>query len=232
MVERQPQDAAVLEAWRAAGNPLGNHSWSHMDLRKQAAEAFEADVNQNEPLLDKWMSNQDWHWFRYPYLAEGETREKRASIRSFLGQRGYRIAGVTMSFGDYQWNEPYARCRTKGDNQAVALLESSFLAAADESIRYYRELSSTLYGRDIPYVLLLHVGAFDAVMMPRLLKLYESRGFTFVTLADAERDEFYREDIDLHLQIGPDTLEEAMAERHLPLPAHTAFAPQLEALCR
>jgi lysophospholipase L1-like esterase len=232
MVERQPQDAAVLESWRASGNPLGNHSWSHMDLRKQAAEPFEADVNQNEPLLDKWMSNQDWHWFRYPYLAEGETREKRASIRSFLGQRGYRIAGVTMSFGDYQWNEPYARCRAKGDDQAVAFLESSFLAAADESIRYYRRLSSTLYGRDIPYVLLLHVGAFDAVMMPRLLELYESRGFTFVTLNDAERDEFYREDTDLHLPPGPDTLEEAMAERHLSLPPHTAFASQLEALCR
>ena len=232
MVEKQPQDAAVLEAWRAAGNPLGNHSWSHMDLRKQAAEAFEADVNQNEPLLDKWMSNQDWHWFRYPFLAEGETKEKRASIRTFLGQRGYKIAGVTMSFGDYQWNEPYARCRTKGDNHAVALLESSFLAAADESIRYYRGLSSTLYGRDIPYVLLLHVGAFDAEMMPRLLKLYQSRGFKFVTLDDAERDEFYREDTDLHLQISPDTLEEAMAERHLSLPPHAAFASQLEALCR
>jgi hypothetical protein len=89
-----------------------------------------------------------------------------------------------------------------------------------------------LYGRDIPYVLLLHVGAFDAEMMPRLLKLYQSRGFQFVTLDDAERDEFYQEDTDLRLQIGPDTLEEVMAERHLSLPAHTAFAPQLEALCR
>jgi lysophospholipase L1-like esterase len=232
MIERQPQDVSVLEAWRAAGNPLGNHSWSHMDLRKQTPAAFEADVNQNEPLLDKWMSNRDWHWFRYPFLAEGETREKRDSIRTFLGQRGYKIAGVTMSFGDYQWNEPYARCRRKGDSQAIQVLERTFLAAADESIRYYRGLSSTLYGRDIPYVLLLHVGAFDAEMLPRLLKLYESRGFRFVTLDDAERDEFYREDIDPQLAPGPDTLEEAMAGRHLPLPPHTAFAAQLGALCR
>jgi peptidoglycan/xylan/chitin deacetylase (PgdA/CDA1 family) len=231
-LEQQPGDVTVLEAWRAAGHPLGNHSWSHMDLRKQPVENFEADVSRNEPLLDKWMSKQDWHWFRYPFLAEGETQEKRASIRAFLLQRGYKVAGVTMSFGDYLWNEPYARCRAKGDDQAVALLESSFLAAADESIRYYRGLSSTLYGRDIPYVLLLHVGAFDAKMMPRLLQLYESRGFKFVTLDDAERDEFYQRDTDLHLQTGPDTLEEAMAERHLALPPHATFAPQLEALCR
>jgi peptidoglycan/xylan/chitin deacetylase (PgdA/CDA1 family) len=231
-LEQQPGDVTVLQAWRAAGHPLGNHSWSHMDLRKQAVESFEADVNQNEPLLDKWMSHQDWRWFRFPFLAEGETPEKRASIRAFLLQHGYRIAAVTMSFGDYQWNEPYARCRAKGDDQAVSMLETSFLAAAEESIRYYRGLSSALYDRDIPYVLLLHAGAFDAEMMPRLLELYESHGFKFVTLDEAERDEFYREDTDLHLPTGPDTLEEAMAERHLPLPPHTAFAPKLEALCR
>jgi lysophospholipase L1-like esterase len=231
-LEQQPGDVTVLKAWRAAGHPLGNHTWSHMDLRKQAVENFAADVSQNEALLDKWMSHEDWHWFRFPFLAEGDTTEKRASIRSFLLQHGYRIAAVTMSFGDYQWNEPYTRCRAKGDEEAIALLKSSFLAAAEESIRYYRGLSSALYGRDIPYVLLLHVGAFDAEMLPRLLELYESHGFKFVTLDDAERDEFYREDTDLHLQTGPDTLEEAMAERYLPLPPHTAFAPQPEALCR
>jgi peptidoglycan/xylan/chitin deacetylase (PgdA/CDA1 family) len=235
-LERQPDDAAVLQAWRDAGHLLGNHTWSHLDLRRNATDAFAADVKHNEPLLDKLMSHQDWHWFRFPFLAEGETAgktdDKRDSIRTFLGQRGYKIAGVTMSFGDYQWNEPYARCRAKNDSQAIAFLKSSFLDAADESIRYYRGLSSSLYGRDIPYVLLLHVGAFDAEMLPQLLQLYQARGFKFVTLDDAERDEFYREDTDPQLPPGPKTLEETMADRHLSLPPRAAFAPRLEALCR
>jgi lysophospholipase L1-like esterase len=230
-LEQQPADAAVLEAWRAAGYPLGNHGWSHMNLKQSELEAFEGDVSRNEPLLTQW-TNEDWRWFRFPFLSEGDTPAKKAGIRAFLAQRGYKIAGVTMSFGDYQWNEPYARCQAKGDAQAIAWLESSFLAAADESIGYYRDISRTLYGRDIPYVLLMHVGAFDAQMLPRLLTLYESRGFKFITLAEAESDEFYREDTDLLLPPGPDTLEEVMAQRRLPLPPRATSAARLEALCR
>ena len=30
-IEQQPADAVVLQAWRAAGFPLGNHTWSHMN---------------------------------------------------------------------------------------------------------------------------------------------------------------------------------------------------------
>jgi hypothetical protein len=36
--------------------------------------------------------------------------------------------------------------------------------------------------------LLMHIGAFDARMLPRLLALYKASGFRFVTLPDAARD--------------------------------------------
>lgn len=229
----QSSDAAVLQAWRDAGYPLGNHTWSHMNLNQHSLEEFEADVSRNEPELSTSMkNNEDWHWFRFPFLAEGDTPAKSATIRTFLAQHGYKIAGVTMSFGDYMWNEPYARCKAKGDAKAIALLENSYLAAADDSIRYYRELSHALFGRDIPYVLLMHVGAFDAEMLPKLLELYHSKGFEFMTLEAAEVDEFYRNDTDLRQPSGPDTLEGAMAERHLALPPKAAADPNPDSLCR
>jgi len=231
-VEEQPGDAAVLKAWRDAGNPLGNHTWSHMNLNQHSVEEFEADSNRNEPLLSESMKGEDWHWFRYPYLAEGDAPEKKEAIRSFLLQRGYKVAAVTMSFGDYQWNEPYARCKAKGDSAAIASLESSYLDAAEESIRFYQSLSHTLYGRDIPYVLLMHIGAFDAEMLPRLLSLYQSRGFQLVTLPEAEKDPFYDLDTNLALPSGPTMLEGVMQGRQLPMPLHPAPAVHLDALCR
>ena len=230
--QQQPADSAVFQVWRAAGYPLGNHTWSHLNLNQHSLEEFEADASRNEPLLAEWMKGDDWHWFRFPYLAEGDTPEKKSAVRSFLLQRGYRIAAVTMSFRDYLWNEPYARCKSKGDAAAIASLESSYLQAAADNIRFYRELSHTLYNRDIPYVLLMHVGAFDAEMLPRLLSLYQSRGFQFVTLAEAEKDPFYAIDTDLSLPPGANMLEGAMTERRLPLPPHPAPAVELESLCR
>jgi len=231
-LEQHPGDEDVLKAWREAGNMLGDHSWSHMNLNQHSLEEFEADIKRNQPILSKWMKDDDWHWFRFPFLAEGDAPEKRAGIRKFLAQQGYKIAAVTMSFGDYQWNEPYARCKAKGDEKAIALLQSSFLSAAEDSISYYRDMSRALYGRDIPYVLLMHIGALDAEMMPPLLRLYQSKGFEFVTLEKAESDEFYRQDTDLSLAPASDTLGGLMADRHLALPARALPVVQFDTICR
>jgi peptidoglycan/xylan/chitin deacetylase (PgdA/CDA1 family) len=230
-LDQHPDDISALQAWHDAGYPLGNHTWSHMNLNQRSLEEFEADTTRNEPLLAKWKDN-DYHWFRFPFLAEGDTPEKRAGVRAFLLQHGYKIAGVTMSFADYLWTEPYARCRAKGDPQAVAQLESSYLKSAEDNIGHYREMSHTLLGRDIPYVLLMHVGALDAKMLPRVLDLYRSRGFEFVTLEQAERDPFYAQDTDLHLPPAPDMLEGALAERHLTIPTAPVPAVQLDNLCK
>jgi peptidoglycan-N-acetylglucosamine deacetylase len=230
--ETEPDDIAVLREWHNAGNPLGNHTWSHMNLNQNKLEDFEAEVAHNEPLLTSLMKNEDWHWLRFPFLAEGDTPEKKSGIRAFLAQHGYRIAGVTMSFGDYMWNDPYARCKTKCDDKSIALLANTYLQAARDSADYSRRMSRQLYNRDIPYVLLMHVGAFDAEMLPRLLDVYREKGFRFVTLEQAEKDQFYRNDVTLQLPASADSLEQVMAERGLPLPTRSSPAQQIDSLCR
>ena len=230
--EREPLSAPVLQMWRDAGLPLGNHTWSHPNLNQNSLEDWQLDLLKDEPLLQKYMRNDDWHWLRFPYLGEGETEEKRSAERKFLAQHGYKIAAVTMSFGDYAYNEPYARCVAKNDNAAIARLETDYLDAAGAAADRSRSMAKTLYGHDIPYVLLMHVGAFDARMLPRLLKLYRDRGFSFVTLTQAESDPFYKNDLDLSLSPVPGTLEEATWTRGLPVPPAPVPAFDLDALCR
>lgn len=232
IIQQQPDTASVLDAWRGAGNPLGNHTWSHMNLNDHTTQDFEADIGHNEQLLEQHMGGADWRWLRYPYLAEGNTPEKKMGVRAWLGQHGYKVAGVTMSFADYEWNEPYARCVQKGDTKGVAWLERTYLRAAVQNIRYDHLMSRKLYGHDIPYVLLMHIGAFDAHMLPRLLATYKRHGIVFIPLQEAEQDSFYKYDTDPKLLPGPDTLEEAMAARHWPLPKHIDYSKELEAVCK
>lgn len=231
-IEREPASAPMLKEWRDAGLFLGNHTWSHMNLNTQPLADWEADLTQNEPVLEKYAKGTDWHWLRYPFLAEGNTPEKRDATRKFLADHGYRIAGVTMSFGDYMWNEPYARCVAKNDAAAIAKLEKSYLDAAAADADFRRAMANELFGHDIPYVLLMHVGAMDARMLPRLIKLYQSKGFTFITLQQAESDPFYKQDIDLSLPAGPDSLEGLMYERKMPLPKHEMPKVDFNAMCR
>ncbi len=231
-IQNQPADIAVLNAWLASGNKLGNHTWSHINLNQHTVPEFQADIERNEVLLKDVAKTDDWRWLRYPFLAEGDSPQKKAEVRTLLLQKHYKVAAVTMSFADYLYNDAYARCSAKGDTKAVALLENTFMAAADESITYYRRLSNALYGRDIPYVVLMHLGALDAKMMPRLLDLYKSRGFQFVTLQQAERDKFYEQQTDLSLPAGPNNLEGMMWQRNQAPPQHAVPTPNFDTLCR
>jgi len=231
-LEDTPDEMAVLSAWRAAGQMLGNHTYSHPRLTDSTVTQYEADIARDESLLTKLMVGQDWHWFRYPYLREGETLAKRDAIRAYLEQKGYRTAQVSLNFEDHMWNDPYARCSEKHDLKAIASLKQSYLAAAVQSITDFRDVTHTLYGRDISYVLLLHFGAFDAKMLPDLITLLRRRGFTFTTLPEAMKDSVYREDPNVALPDGRTFQEQVAIARHIKFPADTKPYKEVDSACR
>ena len=226
-----PTSAEVLKAWTAAGQPLGNHTYSHPNLASMTSEAFEQEIEKNEPILKQCAGDSDWHWLRFPFLSEGDTLEKRRAVRAWLTAHDYKIAEVNMSFGDYLWNPPYARCVAKHDDAGIKQLHDLYLAAADDAIAPTRALSKEVYGRDIPYVLLMHIGAFDAKMLPELIPLYRSRGFSLVSLPEAEKDPAYSDDADIAPGNGTE-LDELATKRKLPIPAQHSYSKQLDDICK
>lgn len=228
-VEADPATREVLTAWRAAGLPLANHGWAHRHLSEISVAEFEQEVARNEPLLRELSAGDEWRWFRFPFLDEGGSAEKRTAARQVLARRGYKVAAVTMDFSDWQWTAPYARCAGTGDQAAIQRMEDAFLKAARENITYSRARAHRAAGRDIPYVLLLHVSAFSGRMMPRLLELYREAGFRFVPIEEAQSDPFYATQNDPALPL-PAAREDAAPEA--PLPPRTDFAPMLESICR
>jgi len=232
-LDDDPASAEVLRLWRAAGHLLGNHAFSHMDLHASTPEAFEQDVLANEETLRASMGDQDWHWFRFPYLHEGDTPEKRVAVTGFLADQRYRVAEVTMSFDDWAYNDPYARCAAKNDDEAIEWMKQSYLRRAAESITAAQEAARLVYGRDIAHVMLLHIGAFQTVMLPRLLELLEERGFRLVTLPEAQGDPAYENDPRLLSRSAARQLENMAAARHDSAPAASGDAlTRLAGLCR
>jgi peptidoglycan/xylan/chitin deacetylase (PgdA/CDA1 family) len=232
-LDDSPDNAEVLRLWRAAGHPLANHTFSHMDLHANTPEAFEQDIVANEATLRTYMGDQDWHWLRFPYLREGDTLEKRSGVASFLKERGYRVAQVTISFDDYAYNDPYARCLAKNDLAAIDWMKESYLQRAEASIVAGRESARLAYGRDIAHVMLLHLGAFDAVMLPRLLDLLERQSVGLVTLEEAQSDPAYAIDADLASPSGATLLGRMMAAKGIPAPTTGDDAlARLAGLCR
>jgi peptidoglycan/xylan/chitin deacetylase (PgdA/CDA1 family) len=232
-LQEHPEDIEVLKLWRSAGFPLGNHTYTHLSLNASTADEFDRNVAEDEPLLKSMMGRQDWRWFRYPYLWEGDTLEKRHAVRQYLQDHKYHIAQVTLDFEDYLWNAPYARCAEKNDAASIEWLKSSFLATATEYIDLGQSAAKLLYGRDIRHVLLLHIGGFETVMLPQLLNSLKRQGFQFITLPEAQKDRAYQSDPDVALKEGGTLLDQMLEAKHLDLPPHTEKPyDQLNALCR
>lgn len=230
-VADQPATLEVLKSWRAAGLPLGNHTWSHRHLSEISIPQFEEEVARDEPVLQQLAGRTDWHWLRYPFLDEGKDPAQRQAARDVLARRGYKIADVTMGFDDWQWTAPYARCRAANDQSSIAKLKQLYLSAAREAIGYYRRLSNQLFGRDIPYVILLHESAFEARMLPQLIGVFRSAGFRFVSLPAAESDPYYAYRVHPGLPAQPSGLEAAANAQGMRIPHRTDFGSELAAIC-
>ena len=189
-IKNEPGSEAVLDAWRKAGYPLGNHTYSHMNLDSAASlEAWQADVVAGEPEIASRMASADWHYLRYPFLAAGSARHDAAL--AYLRGRGYRIADVSVSFDDWMYSDTYARCLAKGDSATIQAMKAQYLASVDGAIAQMKTNSRRVYGRMIPQVLLTHIGAWSAATLPDVLARLDAAGAHYVTLAQAQADPAY-----------------------------------------
>ena len=231
-LEGNADGAEALRLW-AAAEPVGNHTYSHMDLEQNPPEAFQRDIEVNEPALELLAATDNWHWLRYPYLHEGDTVEKRRAVRAYLKTRGYRIAQVSLDWEDYLWNGAYARCAAKNDATSIAWLRSSYLNTASEFLDLGREQAKLIYGHDINHVLLLHLGAFSSTILPEALDLIKKKGFKLVTLEEAQSDAAYEGDPDVGLHDAGTLLDQWMQVKQIKYPEH-AEKPykEIEAVCR
>ena len=217
-LENDPDAQQALRLWIDEGMNIGSHTWSHISLTANTAEAFEKNIAQNEPALQEYARGRDWHWFRYPFLWEGDTLEKRRAVRAYIHDHGYRIAQVSLDFEDYAWNDAYARCSAKHDEPSISWLRQSYLDTAVEYIRLGREEEQIAFGHEIPNVVLLHATAFTTLMLPQLLDLLHTQGFRFASLPDVEKDPAYSLDPDAGLKYGGTLPDQFMDSRHLTYP--------------
>ena len=229
-LEGNPDGALALRIWIAGGQPLANHTYTHIDFSRNSVEDFERDILRNEPALQllqpRGREAETWKWFRYPFLHEGDTLEKRRAVRAFLPTNGYRIAQTTLDYEDYLWNSAYARCSMRQDIKSLDWLRESYRTTAREFIRFGRENARAVFGRDIRHVLLLHLGSFSSHILPDLFEILEQEGFEIVTLEEAQKDPAYDYDPDFAEASGGTLVELAMRAKNIPWPENAPHKPR------
>jgi beta-lactamase regulating signal transducer with metallopeptidase domain len=184
---------AALRAWVAAGHELGNETAHHMSLYHTSVEDFKADVVRGDQLLSKLAAERGGkvRYFSYPYLNTGATPEAKAAVEKFLHERGYRTHPVTVDNMDWLFNRAYADALTRDDEAEAASLRADYVAYMERMFEFYEGYSREVVGREIPQVLMLTGGVLNAHCFGDLAEMLKRRGYSFVTLDQATRDEAY-----------------------------------------
>ena len=188
----KPAGYALAKAWGDAGHALGNHTMTHLDLA--AAKVTLAQYQQEILDCDRITSTLPGYqkWFRFTYLREGNTPEKRDGMRSFLKERGYRNGYVSLDTSDWRLDEKLTQVLRANPKANIEPIKQAYLAHVKQRAIAYRDLSRKLEGRDIPQVLLQHHNLLNALWLKDVIRQFVDMGWTIVTPAQAFADPVYQ----------------------------------------
>jgi peptidoglycan-N-acetylglucosamine deacetylase len=181
---------SVLKLWLDHGATLGNHTWSHPDLNTVPLAEYEADLLRGEPAVAQALGRRPVY-FRHPFLHAGKDAATRRGLEKFLAEHGYRIAPVTLDNSDWMFAAVYAPALKK-DSALALRVRREYLAYMESIFAFFEERSREVVGREFPQTLLIHASQLNADVMPELLAMMRKRGYRFVSLDDALKDDAYR----------------------------------------
>jgi peptidoglycan/xylan/chitin deacetylase (PgdA/CDA1 family) len=183
---------ALIKRWDEAGHMICNHSYSHLyfNAPKLPFEIYANDFRKGEDIIKSYPNFTKL--YRYPYLKEGDTSEKRDAMRLLLASSGYRNGYVTIDASDW-YIDDRLKAKLKLDPKAdTTPYRDYFLSHILNRAEYYDGLSMDVLGRSIPHTLLLHHTLLNALYLGDLITEFHRKGWKVIGASDAFQDPVFQ----------------------------------------
>jgi peptidoglycan-N-acetylglucosamine deacetylase len=181
----------LLASWNDRGHFIANHTYSHPNYNNPniSFDRFKQELLRTDSIIRGYSNFLPL--FRFPYLKEGETKEKIESFRTFLQQKGYRNGHVTIDASDWYID---GRLRTKlreNPQTDISKFEKYYLDHLFERAVYYEQLMYKLTGRHIRHTLLIHHNLTSALFLGKAIQMFRDKGWIIENANEAFRDEVF-----------------------------------------
>lgn len=177
---------ALLKRWEAAGQVFGNHTYSHRNLNEVPEQGDEVDTLRNEKILSSYSNFK--RIFRFPFLKEGDTAEKRDAFRAFLKAHHYVNGSVTVDASDWYINDRLEAMLTKNPNIDLNAYKKYYLDHVWNRAQYYDKLAKQVLGHSPKHTLLMHHNLLNALFLDDLIQMFKDKGWKVISAVDAFND--------------------------------------------
>ena len=192
--QRDDAQVDLIRMWLDAGLQLGNHTYSHRSLHNIGLEEYEADILKGETITNELLAakKQKLRYFRHPYLQSGTSMEVKYGLDAFLKEHDYTIAPVTIDDADYIFSNAYDKSFDRGDKTSMKQVGEAYVPYMEKKVEYWEQQSDKLFGRQMSQILLIHANFINSDYLDDLIRMFRRRGYRFVDLEAALKDEAYR----------------------------------------
>lgn len=185
---------ALLKQWLDDGHELGNHTFSHIYIDQATFEQYTEDLIRGETVTKMLLAEkgQKLKYYRHTQLRTGPNEEYRQKLSAFLSNRGYTVAPVTIDNNDYIFASVYLRAKRKDDKVLQDKIVMAYIEYMEKVFEHFEKLSQEFLGYEVKQTLLLHANEINADHFDKLAQMMKRRGYKFITLEEALKDEAYK----------------------------------------
>jgi peptidoglycan/xylan/chitin deacetylase (PgdA/CDA1 family) len=191
-VTRTDTDTArndLIREWGKEGHQIGNHTATHPDFDETSLAAFEQELLTCESAIRDMRGFT--RRFRFPYLKEGNTLEKRDGFRAFLDAHDYLPAPVSVDASDWYYSLRLRSLLQRTPHADTLPYRDAYLRHLYDRAQYYDGLSHAVLGRSVAHVLLLHHNLINALFLRDVIRMFRDKGWTVFDAQTAFRDPVY-----------------------------------------
>jgi peptidoglycan/xylan/chitin deacetylase (PgdA/CDA1 family) len=185
---------SFLKEWMRKGFDLGNHTYSHKSAHKISVEEYKKDIVDNDKLLRTVIEHEgkQMKYFRHPFLNTGLSLDIKHEIEKYLNELGYEIAPVTVDNSEWIFAAAYEKAFSADSANQMQQIGEEYIDYMNSKFEWYEKKSKELFEREIQQTLLIHANRLNADYFDDLCAMIKSRGYMFVSLEEAIKDEVYK----------------------------------------
>jgi len=192
--QRDEKQIDLLRMWLDSGLELGNHTYSHRSLNTIPLSDYQADLLKGEVITRELLARKKktLRYFRHPYLQTGRSLEVKQQFDAFLANHGYTIAPISFDNADYIFSAAYDKAFDRKDLELMKRVGEAYVPYMESKLDYWERQSTKLFAREISQTLLIHANFINSDYFDDLAAMFRKRGYRFVTLEEALKDDAYR----------------------------------------
>lgn len=183
-----------LKSWLNAGFDLGNHTFSHRSANEIPVAEYEKDILDGEKVIRELIEERGkkLQFFRHPFLQTGRNLEVKNEIEKFLAEHNYTIAPVTIDNSEWIFAAAYEKANNADSTALMNKIGNEYIGYMKSKLEWFEKKSNELFEKEISQTLLIHANRLNADYFGKLCVMIRERGYQFITIEEALKDELYK----------------------------------------